>query len=432
MLVSVIFLFLLSIVQCQQQINNRIVEKTATCDDNFLYFTVLFERPFAGIIYSDGEYANQRCTYVNGTTFSSIRYNVTIPLTDCRSQRFQNGTRMNAIIVQKDARVLESTDNMFILSCTPGGFSNFAGGYGPNQRFTLTFLGITVQGVLASTEVVTNVVTSPLDYTVEVQLGQGPNGRPVDRILNVGEPISYVVRLRNLRQDTDIKVGRCWASDGASDIQLSDDDGCSLQPNNNIWNTFRSSQLENGGRLLYNNIKTWAFPTSNRVNILCNLHVCASICSQTTCLSTTSKAPRKWSIRNRRDFDTDNSTTIKIQSGYRVVAFNKASSIVADNDINFAESKRSNLSSHFNHLSTMDDDVSSLALTNVERKICLSRTVFIAAVVLLLIIIVLTFTFVIFTLVYLYRTSRRRRSERHHFRHGHFNVALCESDGLKN
>lgn len=421
------YIFFFSLIESQQI--NRIIEKSASCDDNFLYFAITFENSFVGLIYTDGEYGNLRCTYVNGSTFASTRYNITIPLTDCRSQKFQNGTRQNAIIVQKDSRILESTDNMFVLSCSPTS-SNFAGGYGPNQRFTLTFLGITVQNGLTATEVVTNSNSNnaftTLDYAVEVQLGQGPNGRPIDRVLSVGEPISYVVRLKNLHS-TDVRIGRCWATDGVSDIQLSDDDGCSLQPSNNIWNSFKSSQSDNGGRILYNNIKTWAFPTSNRVNIFCNLHVCSPVCSATNC-PLGSKSSRRSSIitRSRRDFNSDNSTTtIEIQSGYRVLPFRSGLNSRAD-DIEAVSSKALN-SSNFNLISTTDDDLAST--NNSERKICLSRTVFIAAVVLLLIIIFLTFAFVIFMLVYMYRSARRRRLARRHFTQCHSNVALC-SDGL--
>ncbi|CAD6184648.1 unnamed protein product [Caenorhabditis auriculariae] len=39
-----------------------------------------------------------------------------------------------------------------------------------------------------------------------------------------------------------------------------------------------------------NHIKAWAFPTSNEVNIFCNLHVCAT-CEQTNCRDRQRRTP---------------------------------------------------------------------------------------------------------------------------------------------
>jgi len=45
----------------------------------------------------------------------------------------------------------------------------------------------------------------------------------------LGEPLSYVVKLRNLNQ-ADARIGRCWSTDrNGSEIQLSDDTGCTVQ-----------------------------------------------------------------------------------------------------------------------------------------------------------------------------------------------------------
>uniref|UniRef100_A0A914VNC4 ZP domain-containing protein n=1 Tax=Plectus sambesii TaxID=2011161 RepID=A0A914VNC4_9BILA len=74
---------------------------------------------------------------------------------------------------------------------------------------------------------------------------------------------------------SDARIGRCWAKDNTSEIELSDDRGCSLQTTGNVWGSFKSENSGAEGRVFYNDIKAWAFPTSNKVNILCNLHLCA-------------------------------------------------------------------------------------------------------------------------------------------------------------
>lgn len=97
--------------------------------------------------------------------------------------------------------------------------------------FTVNFGGVTVQGTLPSTEVVKGSGSADekaLDYTVEILSGWGPNGRPLTGSLNVGDNIAYVVRIPELG-GSDARIGRCWAKDDKSEIELSDERGCSLQ-----------------------------------------------------------------------------------------------------------------------------------------------------------------------------------------------------------
>lgn len=59
---------------------------------------------------------------------------------------------------------------------------------------------------------------------------------------------------------SDARIGRCWAKDSASFLELSDDDGCSLQLKGNVWNQFERRE-EDGELIFQNDIKAWAFPT---------------------------------------------------------------------------------------------------------------------------------------------------------------------------
>lgn len=63
---------------------------------------------------------------------------------------------------------------------------------------------------------------------MSVVQGIGPGGPSLGRAIDVGDDISYVVRIEDLRSN-DVRIGRCWANDEVSSIQLSDDQGCSLQ-----------------------------------------------------------------------------------------------------------------------------------------------------------------------------------------------------------
>lgn len=149
------------------------------------------------------------CRYIDGTIFPNTFYNISVPLDRCNSESFPNGTRRNTVIVQRDSRILEASDNKYILTCNPSG----PGGGGPDGQFTVTLGGITVQGDLSSTEIVSNAAAS-LDYQVEVQLGTGPTSPPVNRVVRVGEPIAYVIKISET-PNFDARVGRCWANDGS-------------------------------------------------------------------------------------------------------------------------------------------------------------------------------------------------------------------------
>lgn len=59
---------------------------------------------------------------------------------------------------------------------------------------------------------------------------------------------------------SDSQIGRCWASDTKSELELSDERGCSLQPKGNIWGVF--DKVDEPNEIVFTNkIKAWAFPT---------------------------------------------------------------------------------------------------------------------------------------------------------------------------
>lgn len=62
----------------------------------------------------------------------------------------------------------------------------------------------------------------------------------------------------------DSQIGRCWATDSKSNLELADERGCSLQPRGNIWGAF--DRLETNKEVVFiNRIKAWAFPTRYRI-----------------------------------------------------------------------------------------------------------------------------------------------------------------------
>ena len=56
------------------------------------------------------------------------------------------------------------------------------------------------------------------------------------------------------------RIGRCWASDGKSELELSNTEGCSVQKAGEVWGDFEVSR-DDRGTMFLNHIKAWAFPT---------------------------------------------------------------------------------------------------------------------------------------------------------------------------
>ncbi|VDN31123.1 unnamed protein product [Gongylonema pulchrum] len=93
--------------------------------------------------------------------------------------------------------------------------------------------------------------------------------------------VVYVVRVSSSAA-VDARIGHCWARDERSTLQLSDDNGCSLQRVGEVWNEFQRN--EQGTDIIFRNqIKAWAFPTSSDVSIFCNLHMCRFACRHLPC-----------------------------------------------------------------------------------------------------------------------------------------------------
>ncbi|VDP15963.1 unnamed protein product [Soboliphyme baturini] len=280
------------------QEQNLITDKSASCDGGFVYFRIWFQEPFTGLIYSDGYYGVSRCTYVSGN--ASTFYNFSVALNDCGTERMPNGSMKHALVVQRDSRILGGYDNLFVVICSPAVAAQLD--VQPGQPFTIRFGGVTVDGKLRSSEVVAETVAS-VEYAASVLLGDGPNGPPANRPLSIGEPITYVIKIRS-SQFQHMRVGNCWATDDISQLNLSDEGGCSLRKGENIWNEFRvATSPTDGDTVFYNSIKAWSFPTSNRVNIFCNMHFCQRSCFPPSCDATVvaRDEPSKRGLKKRSD-----------------------------------------------------------------------------------------------------------------------------------
>ncbi|KAI6237788.1 Zona pellucida domain-containing protein [Aphelenchoides besseyi] len=259
----------------------RLLDTSVSCDQSNFILLLNFDEPFRGIVYSEDGFPN--CLYINGSMISQRQYQLKIPLIGCETKMNEEGNFENAIIVQDNAKFLQSSDKKYLLTCIP---SNMAIGAQRESLITVDFGGVTVDNSHTTSEVISNTLPAgsgnpALKYNVEIHAGHSVDSPTLTNALNIGDPISYVVRLQ--KPVADSQISRCWASDTSSNLELSDERGCSVQPRGNIWGPFE--RVESSSEVVFiNRIKAWAFPTSNEVNIFCNLRICMSrSCAFTNC-----------------------------------------------------------------------------------------------------------------------------------------------------
>ncbi|ETN68854.1 zona pellucida-like domain protein [Necator americanus] len=212
-----------------------IINTSIACDKTDFLLRIKFNETFTGLIQT--EKGDPNCVYVNASILRSSDYEVKIPLVGCETIRNAEGNYENEISVQNGNIFNSKTDKRYLLTCIP------ANPIFRDSQVTVSFGGVTID-----TEMTTAVslVNSPkVDYEVSVRDGDDPSAPPLKRPLAVGDRV--------------------------------------------VWGDFEVSRDEHGTTFL-NHIKAWAFPTSNEVNIFCNLHVCAD-CEQLSCRSRPRRVP---------------------------------------------------------------------------------------------------------------------------------------------
>ncbi|KAI6182507.1 Zona pellucida domain-containing protein [Aphelenchoides bicaudatus] len=256
----------------------RLLDTSVSCDQNNFVLLLNFDSQFHGVVYSEMGYPN--CVYVNGTMLPQRQYQLKIPLTGCDTRTNEDGNFENAIIVQDNPNFLQSSDKKYLLTCIPSSIP-----IGPQREslITVDFGGVTIDNSHTTTEIISNTL---------------PAGS-ANAALKYN---SYVVRLT--KPVADSQIGRCWASDASSNLELSDEKGCSVQPRGNIWGTFERFETQTEV-VFINKIKAWAFPTSNEVNIFCNLRICMSkACAFSNCTNEPKRSKRHESIGDLSEVET--------------------------------------------------------------------------------------------------------------------------------
>ncbi|EGT36588.1 CBN-CUTL-20 protein [Caenorhabditis brenneri] len=278
-----------------------IVDTSIACDKTDFLLKIKFDDVFHGTIQS--RTGVPKCIYANGTLQPDTKYQLKIPLKGCSTKENGEGNLENEIeVVMANNEFNVETDKRFLLTCIP------AAPVPKESQVTVSFGGITINS--DATTASSLLENKTVDYRVRVLDGASLDSKQLQRPLAVGDKVvgrnvifpklslvhvlqTYTVEMND---DQNGRIGRCWANDGISELPLSDSQGCSLQTSGEVigldqksfkqyklqvWGDFEVAR-RNGKTIFFNHIKAWAFPTSNEVNIFCNLHVCVT-CSQSAC-----------------------------------------------------------------------------------------------------------------------------------------------------
>ncbi|KAE9420461.1 hypothetical protein Angca_002053, partial [Angiostrongylus cantonensis] len=227
----ILFLFLLPSTQTLPAIINTSI----ACDKTDFLLRIKFNETFTGLIQT--EKGEPNCVYVNASIQRSLDYEVKIPLIGCETRRSEDGNYENEITIQNSDVFDAKSDKRYLLTCIP------ANPVLRDSQVTVSFGGITIDN--AATTAISLVNSSKVEYEVTVRDGDDLSAPPLKRPLLVGDRV--------------------------------------------VWGDFEVLHDAHGTTFL-SHIKAWAFPTSNEVNIFCNLHVCND-CTQTVCRNRRRRVP---------------------------------------------------------------------------------------------------------------------------------------------
>ncbi|XP_076062313.1 uncharacterized protein LOC143037670 [Oratosquilla oratoria] len=236
------------------------------CGKEQMTVQLVFTSPFQGMVFSKGQYGQNRCMYVQprsgGTQFEfQILYN------DCGTKPDMGGKFYeNTIIVQYDSDLIEVWDEAKRLRCE---------WYNDYEKTASK-----PPMVIADLEVVElNFRGDNVDCWMEIQDGKGPWASPVTGIVPLGSTLTAVVAINDLAGEFDMRVKSCEASDGINaPIYLSDAHGCVLRPK--MISKFMKLR-NNDGRatvITYAHFHAFKFPDSMAVHIRCKVEICRYGC----------------------------------------------------------------------------------------------------------------------------------------------------------
>jgi len=256
----------------------RIVSLDVKCEKNLMKVFIEFDKPFNGVIFSKGHYANSNCVHLPaGLGRQSANFDVSINtcgttgntengLYGYGSQAGSGTFFENTIIVQFDPQVQEVWDQARKLRCT----------WHDQYEKSVTFRPFPVDML----DVVrADFAGDNVGCWMQIQVGKGPWASEVSGLVKIGQTMTMVLAIKDDDGKFDMLVRNCMAHDGKrAPIQLVDQKGCVTRPK--LMSRF--TKIKNFGSsasvLSYAHFQAFKFPDSMEVHFQCTIQICRNQC----------------------------------------------------------------------------------------------------------------------------------------------------------
>ncbi|CAG0893633.1 unnamed protein product [Darwinula stevensoni] len=202
---------------------------------------------------------------------SRDRYSFSISVDDCGTAiegAGDNKVIANTIVLQMDPLVQEAWDAARKVSCVWSG----------QQEKTVKFDPFQV-GML---EVISQQFSGDMvDCWMAIQRGEYPEVSPITGIVEIGEPLTLLIYLREESGSFDIHVKDCYAYDSMEydspetiKVQLTDENGCPRKTKLiGFWETTTDTRDSGATLIAYNRVSAFKFPDKAQIFVTCNVEV---------------------------------------------------------------------------------------------------------------------------------------------------------------
>jgi hypothetical protein len=269
----------------------KLINIQAECiNPQFIRVSLDFDKHFQGVIYTKGHFSDDVCSFAKednpGTT-----YNFTVSTDQCGS--LDNHAEVNAsiteatIIVQNDPLFQDANDVARRIRCAW------------SDRFDkiISSHGFKVGSLAENTM---DYSADAVSVWMDLRMGKDPfQGTPVTNgVVRLGSDMTIVVYIKSkIDKGLDVVIRDCVANDAKrhQQIQLTDENGCVVQKKlmTPFIITDRVGQ-SGASRIAYAMLKSFKFPDSLDVNIICNVAMCRGDCG----ISCAAERPRNGTVLN--------------------------------------------------------------------------------------------------------------------------------------
>ncbi|XP_071451442.1 uncharacterized protein [Hetaerina americana] len=256
----------------------KIISLDVKCEKNSMKVFLGFDKPFFGIVFSKGHFANGHCVHLPaglGRTSATFDIGVRSCGTTGNTENglygygadSGSGTYFeNTVVIQYDPQVQEVWDQARKLRCT----------WHDQYEKSVTFRPFPVDML----DVVrADFAGDNVGCWMQIQVGRGPWASEVSGLVKIGQTMTMVLAIKDDDSKFDMLVRNCMAHDGKrAPIQLVDRRGCVVRPK--LMSRF--TKIKNFGAsasvLSYAHFQAFKFPDSMEVHFQCTIQICRYQC----------------------------------------------------------------------------------------------------------------------------------------------------------